>query len=199
MKQSQLQDVAAVVIGASAGGIEALGLLLPALDARCRAAVLIVVHLPRERPSLLASLFTARCALPIREVEDKQLVEPGTVYFAPPDYHLLVECHDGAPPTLALSVDEPVLHSRPSIDVLFESAAECWGDRLMGVILTGASEDGAQGLAEVAAAGGITIAQQPAEAVAPTLPAAAVRRGAAQQVLPLAGIRELFTQLVPRA
>jgi two-component system chemotaxis response regulator CheB len=195
----RLQDVAAVVIGASAGGVEALGLLLPALDARCRAAVLIVIHLPRERPSLLKNLYVARCALPICEVEDKQEVAPGTVYFAPPDYHMLIECHDGAPPSLALSVDEPVHHSRPSIDVLFESAAECWGDKLMAVILTGANEDGARGLAAVAAAGGLTVVQQPAEALAPTLPSAAVRTGAAQQVLPVAGIRELFTQLVPQA
>lgn len=195
----KLHDVAAVVIGASAGGVEALGLLLPALDARCRAAVLIVIHLPRERPSLLKSLYTARCALPICEALDKQQVEPGTVYFAPPDYHLLVDCHEGAPPSLALSVDEPVHHSRPSIDVLFESAAECWGDKLMAVILTGANEDGARGLAAVATAGGLTIVQQPEEAVASTLPAAAVRTGAAQQVLPVTGIRELFTQLVPRA
>jgi two-component system, chemotaxis family, protein-glutamate methylesterase/glutaminase len=198
MKQ-QLHEVAVVVIGASAGGIEALGVLLPALDARCRAAVLIVIHLPRERPSLLKSLFEARCALPISEALDKQQVEPGTVYFAPPDYHLLVDCHEQSPPTLALSVDEPVHHSRPSIDVLFEAAAECWGEKVMAVILTGANEDGARGLAAVAAAGGITVVQQPAEAVAPTLPTAAVRTGAAQHVLPLAGIRELFTQLVPRA
>jgi two-component system, chemotaxis family, protein-glutamate methylesterase/glutaminase len=195
----QPQDVAAVVIGASAGGVEALGMLLPALDASCRAAVLVVLHLPRERPSLLKDLYVTRCALPIREVLDKQPVEPGTVYFAPPDYHLLIECHGEAPPSLALSVDEPVHHSRPSIDVLFESAAECWGDRLMGVILTGANEDGAHGLAAVAAGGGITIVQQPDEAVASTLPAAAVRTGLAQQVLPLAGIRNLFTQLGTRA
>jgi two-component system, chemotaxis family, protein-glutamate methylesterase/glutaminase len=198
-KNTKPADVAAVVIGASAGGVEALGVLLPALDARCRAAVLIVVHLPRERPSLLKNLYAARCALPICEAVDKQQVEPGTVYFAPPDYHLLVDCHEGEPPSLALSVDEPVHHSRPSIDVLFESAAECWGGQLMGIVLTGASEDGARGLGAVAAAGGLTIAQLPSEAVAPTLPAAAVRDGAAQQVLNLAGIRELFTQLVPTA
>jgi two-component system chemotaxis response regulator CheB len=195
----QLQRVAAVVIGASAGGVEALGVLLPALHEHCQATVLVVLHLPRERPSLLKDLYVARCALPIREVIDKLVVEPGTVYFAPPDYHLLIESHAGAPPSLALSVDEPVHHSRPSIDVLFESAAECWGERLMGVILTGANEDGARGLAAVAAAGGITIVQHPAEAVAAALPAAALRTGVAQQVLPLAGIRALFAQLVPPA
>jgi two-component system chemotaxis response regulator CheB len=192
---AMLQDIAAVVIGASAGGIEALGMLLPALDARCKAAVLIVIHLPRDRPSLLRELFAARCPLPVREVVDKQPVEPGAVYFAPPDYHLMVECHADAPPSIALSVDEPVLYSRPSIDVLFETAADCWGERLMGVVLTGANSDGASGIAAVARAGGITVVQDPSQALAAALPLAAVRTGCAQQVLPLAGIRTLFTQV----
>lgn len=195
MSARPLHDVRAVVIGTSAGGVEALGLLLPALDIRCRAAVLVVIHLPRERPSLLKDLFTKRCALPVREAVDKQPVEPGTVYFAPPDYHLLVDCHENKSPTLALSVDEPVCFSRPSIDVLFESAAECWGESLMGVVLTGANEDGARGFADIARAGGLTIAQDPAEALAEALPAAAVRTGLAQQVLPIAEIRQLFTQV----
>ncbi|MET0280355.1 MAG: chemotaxis protein CheB [Steroidobacteraceae bacterium] len=195
MSPLPLQDLAAVVIGASAGGIEALGVLLPALDARCRAAILIVVHLPRDRPSLLRELFAARCRLPVREVVDKQPVEPGAVYFAPPDYHLMVECHADAPPTIALSVDEPVLYSRPSIDVLFETAADCWGERLMGVILTGANSDGASGISAVARAGGITVVQDPGQAVADALPYAAVRTGAAQHVLPLADIRTMFAQL----
>jgi len=189
-----LQDVAAVVIGTSAGGVEALGVLLPALHARCRAAVLVVIHLPRERPSLLKDLFIKRCALPVCEAVDKQPVQPGTVYFAPPDYHLLLDC-DGDQPTLALSVDEPVCFSRPSIDVLFESAADCYGAKLMGVILTGANDDGARGLGAVARAGGITVVQDPLEAVAQALPAAAVRTGLAQQVLSIDGIRQLLAQV----
>lgn len=193
MNPRALQDMAAVVIGASAGGVEALGLLLPALHARCSAVVLVVVHLPRERPSLLKDLFSSRCALPIQEAEDKQTVEPGNVYFAPPDYHLLVDCDAGHAPSIALSVDAPVHFSRPSIDVLFESAAECWGDRVMGVILTGANHDGAAGLAAVARAGGVTVVQQPEEAVAAALPAAAIATGQARHVLPLQQIRALLT------
>lgn len=189
------QDVTAVVIGASAGGVEALGLLLPALPSRCRAAVMIVVHMPRQRPSLLKDLFTTRCALPVREAEDKLPVEAGTIYFAPPDYHLLVDNTDGGAPSVALSYDEPVHFSRPSIDVLFESAAECFGPRLMGVILTGANSDGVRGMSAVARAGGITVVQDPDEAVAATLPAGAVDTGLAQHVLRLEGIRELFTQV----
>jgi two-component system chemotaxis response regulator CheB len=195
MKPIAPQDLAAVVIGTSAGGVEALGTLLPALDQRCRAAVLIVVHLPRERPSLLKDLYASRCRLPVREVVDKEPVESGAVYFAPPDYHLLVDCQHGHPPSLALSVDQPVHYSRPSIDVLFESAAECWGAGLMGVVLTGANDDGARGLAAVARAGGITVVQEPREAAARAMPEAAIRTGCAQHVLPLAAIGALLGQL----
>lgn len=194
MSSGNLRDLAAVVIGASAGGIEALGVLLPALDARCAVAILIVVHLPRERPSMLKDLYTSRCALPVHEAEDKQAVQGGNVYFAPPDYHLLVD-GDEAAASLALSVDEPVRYSRPSIDVLFESAAECWGKRLMGVVLTGANDDGARGLVAIARAGGITVVQEPREALAEAMPAAAAGTGMAQHVLPLAEIRELFQKL----
>lgn len=189
------ESMTAMVVGTSAGGIEALGMLLPALDARCRTAVLIVVHMPRQRPSLLSELFRVRCALPVLQAEDKQPVEPGHVYFAPPDYHLLVDCAEDGSPMLSLSVDEPVHYSRPSIDVLFESAAECFGDALTGVILTGANDDGVRGLGAVARAGGLTVVQDPAEALAATLPASAVRTGLAQHVLPLAGIRDLFARL----
>jgi len=190
-----LQQPEAVVIGTSAGGIDALGTLLPGLDARCSAAILIVVHMPRQGPSLLPELFGPRCALPVLLAEDKQPVEQGKVYFAPPDYHLLVESAEGEPPALALSVDDPVLFSRPSIDVLFESAADCWAERLMGVLLTGASSDGVQGLRAIARGGGMTIVQDPAEAVASALPEAAVRDGMAQQVLSLSAIRQVLGAL----
>lgn len=194
MSPRVLQEISAIVIGTSAGGIEALGVLLPALPAGTRAAVLVVVHMPRRRPSLLKDVFATRCALRVREAQDKQPVEPGTVCFAPPDYHLLVEPDEDGTFSLALSVDEPVHYSRPSIDVLFESAAECWGAGLMGIILTGANSDGVQGLEAVARAGGITVVQDPSEALASTLPADAVRSGVAQHVLPLAGIAALLAQ-----
>lgn len=195
MNPGPVQDIAAVVIGTSAGGVEALGLLLPALDARCRAAILVVVHLPRDRPSLLEQLFSQRCRLPVRRAIDKLPIDSGTIYFAPPDYHLLVDCESGRPPALALSVDAPVLYSRPSIDVLFESAADCWGERLLGVILTGGNDDGARGLAAVARAGGITVVQDPEEAAVSAMPEAALRAWPAHLVLPLAGIRELLSGL----
>jgi len=181
----------AVVIGASAGGVEALSLLLPALDPQAPVAYFIVLHLPRYRPSLLTEVFNPKCALPVVEAEDKVPIVPGTVYFAPPDYHLLVD--EG--PAIALSVDDPVLFSRPSIDVLFQSAADHYGARLMGIALTGANEDGAQGLAAIAQAGGETIVQDPAEAASPTLPRAAQRLVPSARVLLLDQIKEILSHV----
>ena len=164
--------VDAVVIGTSAGGVEALSLLLPALPKTMRAAVLVVLHIPRERPSLLVDIFQPKCAVTLREAQDKESIEPGGVYFAPPDYHLLVDTG----PQIVLSVDELVNFSRPSIDVLFESAADVFGNRLLGVILTGGSSDGAAGLEAVKRAGGITIVQQPDTTVASMMAESALKR-----------------------
>ena len=181
----------AVVIGASAGGVDALMVLLPTLSPQLAAPIFVVVHLPREGPSMLANLFAARCVVPVREAEDKAWVEPGTIYFAPPDYHLLVD--EG--PGLALSADDPVNYSRPSIDVLFESAADLYGSRLAAIILTGANNDGAAGLHAVRRAGGVTIVQDPKTAAASAMPSAALRRCAADFVLPIERIAELLRTL----
>ena len=182
----------AIVIGASAGGVEALSVLLPALPPDLRVSLFIVVHLPRERPSLLAEIFTRKCAVKVREAEDKMRVEPGTVYFAPPDYHLLLD--EG--PQLALSIDELVHFSRPSIDVLFESAADIYAERLMGIILTGANDDGTAGLAAIHRAGGVTIVQEPESAQVPVMALSALKRTPADFVLPLAEIAVLLQALV---
>lgn len=170
----------AIAIGGSAGSIDVLALLLGSLPPTLRAAVFIVLHLPRERPSLLCSIFQPGCALPLREAMDKEPVAPGTVYFAPPDYHLLLD--EG--PSLALSVDEPVHYSRPSIDVLFQSAADAYAERLVGIVLSGASADGARGLASIHEGGGLTIAQAPLSAAMPTMPQAAIDQVPAALVLP---------------
>lgn len=181
----------AIVVGGSSGGIDALLHMLPALPATLRAAVLVVMHLPRDRRSLLADIFRHRCALPLQEAHDKDAIAPGTVYFAPPDYHLLVD----AGPRLALSVDAPVHFSRPSIDVLFESAADQYGERLLGILLSGANEDGARGLQAIAAAGGLVVVQDPASASMPAMPQAALARVAADHVLPPADIADLLVDL----
>ena len=184
----------AIVIGASAGGVEALAVLLAALPAGAEVPVLIVLHQPRQRPSLIVDIFTSRCRVPVREAEDKEPVMPGTVYFAPPDYHLLIDRGETGI-QLALSTDAPILFSRPSVDALFESAADVCGSRLLGVILTGANQDGAAGLAAIGRAGGRTIVQAPETAAVPLMPQAAVRAWPAADVMDLASIAGLLAAI----
>ncbi|HEX4408565.1 MAG TPA: chemotaxis protein CheB [Xanthobacteraceae bacterium] len=160
----------AVVIGASAGALEALSVILPALPAEYRLPVIIVVHIPPDKRSVLVELFQAKCAVKVEEAEDKIAIRDGTAYFAPPDYHLLIERDK----SLSLSSDEPVLFSRPSIDVLFESAADAYGPALIGVLLTGASQDGAHGMKAIVESGGMAIVQDPHSAFAPAMPEAAI-------------------------
>jgi two-component system chemotaxis response regulator CheB len=161
----------AVVIGASAGAIQALSRILPDLPENYLVPILIVVHVPADG-SDLPQLFQAKCKVAVKEAEDKEPILPGIIYFAPPDYHLLVE----ADRTVSLSLDQPVLYSRPSIDVLFESAADAYGADLTGIILTGANEDGARGLAAVARAGGVALVEDPADAFAKAMPSGALAR-----------------------
>jgi two-component system chemotaxis response regulator CheB len=162
--------IEAVAIGASAGAVQALSRLLPALPEYYLLPVLIVVHVPPDRSNSLIPLFQATCRIPVRQAGDKEPIRGGIVYFAPADYHLLVE----GDRSLALSADDPVLHSRPSIDVLFESAADTYGPALAGVVLTGANHDGSAGLRAIVDAGGIALVEDPADAYAPTMPRAAL-------------------------
>lgn len=180
----RFDGVRLVVIGASAGGVEALGPLLQALPARCAAAIVVVLHLPPDRSSLLPRLYGPRCALPIKEVEDKEGVANGQVYFAAPDYHMLVEPDR----SFSLSFDEPVNFSRPAIDLTFESAAYAYGKHMLAIVLTGASADGAAGLAVVREQGGMAWVQDPQDAASPTMPAAALALAGADRVLSLAQI-----------
>jgi len=162
--------IRAVVMGASAGAVEALSAILPALPAGYPLPVIVVVHLPPDKDSAMAKLLQMKCRVDVREVEDKEPLEAGTVYIAPPDYHVLVE-HDER---LSLSSEEPVFYSRPSIDVLFESAADVYGPGLVGIVLTGANSDGAQGLRAICAAGGTALVQHPEQAYATAMPQAAL-------------------------
>lgn len=185
------QSIKAVVIGASAGGVQALLQILPSLPASYPLPVLIVVHVPPDRDNALVSLFQARCQIQVREAEDKEPILPGLVYFAPSDYHLLVE-KDG---TLSLSSDELVNHSRPSIDVLLESAADAFGSELVGVILTGANDDGARGLQAVVESGGVAIVEDPAEAYASAMPAASLRASPSAKAMKVAAIASYVSSL----
>jgi two-component system chemotaxis response regulator CheB len=160
----------AVVIGGSAGALQALFIILRDLPANYELPIFITVHVPPERRSVLAEVLQSKCQISVREAEDKEPISAGTAYLAPPDYHLLIE-KDG---TLALSSDEPIFHSRPAIDVLFESAADAYGSAVVGVLLSGASSDGAKGLKSVEDAGGVTIVEDPGTAYASTMPEAAL-------------------------
>ncbi|OBV36628.1 chemotaxis protein CheB [Janthinobacterium psychrotolerans] len=168
-----------IAIGASAGGVEALGLLLCALPATCRASVVVVLHLAPGRSSRLPLLYAARCLLPIREAQDKEPLQPGVVYFAAPDYHLQIEPQR----SFSLSLEAPVYFSRPSIDVLLETAASTYRREMLAIILTGASADGARGLAKVRQLGGAAWVQDPATASSAAMPAAALRLAGADRVL----------------
>jgi two-component system, chemotaxis family, protein-glutamate methylesterase/glutaminase len=184
----------AVAIGASAGGIDALFSLLQDLEPPVHAAIVVVLHLPEQHESRLAQVFGSRSRLPVEEAQPHAPVQAGTLYFAPPGYHLLVE----ADHSFSLSCDPPVLFSRPSIDVLLESCAEAYGNRLLGMVLTGANEDGARGLASIKACGGLTAVQDPAEASHVVMPEAAIRVADPEFVLPLTGLRALLHTVVRR-
>jgi two-component system, chemotaxis family, protein-glutamate methylesterase/glutaminase len=185
-----------VVIGASWGGLDALGIVLSGLTPDFAAPIAIVQH----RSALsgddgLATTIDRASTLRVVEADDKATLEPGTVYLAPADYHLLVE----RPGQLALSVDERVNQARPSIDVLFESAAEAYGAEVIGVLLTGANQDGAAGLCAIHDRGGLCVVQDPATAARPRMPQSAIDAGAADVVASLRQIATLLSERVAGA
>ena len=178
-----------VVVGASFGGFDALKVLLGALPAAFSSPIVIVQH--QGSPSAgLSTLLQRYTALVVVDAEDKEDMLPGVAYVAPPSYHLLVESG-----SLALSVDPPVSHARPSIDVLFESAADVYGHRAIGVVLTGTGRDGATGLARIKQRGGRTIVQDPATAMRAAMPAAALASTTVDWILPLEMIGPRLVEL----
>ena len=171
------------VVGGSWGGMDALGRLVELLHPPC-ISIAVALHRAVNPPEgALVSYLQARCPIPVSEAEDKDLIEAGHLYVAPADYHLLVE-----PGRFALSIEAPVHHSRPSIDVLFESAADAYGDRAAAVVLSGANDDGCRGLRHLKRRGGRTLVQNPATAIRPEMPDAAIATGAVDEVLTLDGI-----------
>ena len=191
LRAALARHIEAVVIGASAGGFEALMAVLGGLPADYPSPVSIVLHLPDNRDSRLAELFGHRLAMDVREARDKEPLAPGTVYFAPPGYHLLIEKDR----SFSLSCEDRVNYARPSIDVLMLSAADAYGAGLCGILLTGANYDGAEGLAGMQIAGGLAVVQDPATAEVPTMPEAALRRMTPDLVLSLAEIHDLLRRL----
>ena len=175
----------AVVIGGSAGGVEALSIVLSEFPADFPLPILVVQHLhPSDNGSFVSYVARMVC-LPVLEPCDKERIECGCIYTAPANYHMLVE-RDG---TISLSVDERVNWSRPSIDVLFESAALAWGGAVVAVILSGANSDGTKGMQALREAGGLTIAQDLATAEYPVMPKSAIDAGVVNEVLSPEGIR----------
>lgn len=183
--------VGIVVVGASAGGLRALETILGAIPTGFPVPIVAVQHRARESTDAFAEVLSRGTTLPVREVEDEDPLRAPGVYIAPPDYHVLIE-----PGRLALSVDDPVSFSRPSIDVLFESAADAYGPAVLAVLLTGANADGAKGMARVKQAGGIAIVQDPHTAESPEMPAAAIALAPVDRVLPLVEIGAEIVRMV---
>ncbi|MDQ7983949.1 chemotaxis protein CheB [Pseudomonas sp. G34] len=183
-----------VVVGASAGGVEALLGLFEGLPTGYGLPLVVVLHLPDGRPSLLPDLFARRLALRVKEAQDKEALQPGTLYFAAPGYHLCIE----ADHSFSYSREEPVHFSRPSIDYLFESAADAYGAAVMGILLTGANQDGAAGLYTIKQRGGVTVVQDPQEAQVATMPEAALALHQPDYILTVRGILALLAELDSR-
>ena len=183
-----------VVIGTSWGGLHALRRVLGGLPAKFDVPVVVVQHRHRDSDHLLVSLLQDHTALTVNEIEDKTELAPGGVYVAPAEYHVLVEAGH-----LALSTEEPVRYSRPSIDVTFESAADSYGARTIGVIMTGANDDGARGLRRIADRGGAAIVQDPSTAESAVMPAAALKLVPEAKVATIEQIGGIVAKLVARS
>lgn len=184
-----LKEPELIVIGCSAGGIDALKSILSSLSENFRPAVVIVQHISVDAPQALAEFFQFISHIKIKEAEDKETILPNKVYFAPSGYHLLISNSK----TFQLSVEEPVNYSRPSIDILFETAADAYHEDVLGIILTGANDDGAKGLLKIKNLGGRTLIQQPSDAEFSAMPEGALKKVPdPDALLPLSAILQLM-------
>ncbi|MTW13879.1 chemotaxis protein CheB [Pseudoduganella eburnea] len=181
----------AVVIGASAGGVSALLQVLPVLPRGYRLPIIVVLHVRSGRPNQLVDVFQQKVAMPVSEAGDKEAIIPGTLYFAPADYHLLIE-NDRS---FSLSCDAPLHFNRPAIDITMETAADAYGASLAAILMTGANEDGAAGMAAIGKAGGLTVVQDPSEAEVEVMPQEAIDLRAPDLILPLDQIKQLLLML----
>lgn len=192
MQKSRGRQYRAVVIGVSTGGVAALKLILGALPADFSVPILVTTHITPDADDGLAVLLNTLCAIHVKEADEQESVSSGTVYLAPANYHMLVE-REG---NIALSIDPPVNYARPSVDVLFDSAAEVYGAALIGVIMTGAGNDGSKGLLNIQKKGGVTIIQDPADAEMDAMPKSAMQLLKADYVVPLKQLPTLLLRLV---
>jgi two-component system, chemotaxis family, protein-glutamate methylesterase/glutaminase len=192
MQKSSGSQFKAVVIGVSTGGVSALKLLLGELPAEFPIPVLVATHITPDSDNGLAVLLDTLCAIRVKEADEQETVKSGTVYLAPANYHLLVE-RGGC---LSLSVDPPVNFARPSVDVLFETAAVAFGRTLIGIVMTGAGFDGSRGLKRIKELGGLTIVQNPTDAEADSMPRSALAEVTADHVATLMELAPLLLKLV---
>jgi two-component system, chemotaxis family, protein-glutamate methylesterase/glutaminase len=183
--------VGAVVIGSSAGGINVLIPILRVLPPDYAIPLIVIQHRANEQTELLEELLQYKCRIKIKQADEKEKIAPRSVYFAPPGYHLLVE----ADKTFSLASDELVKYSMPSIDVTFETAAEVFKDELVGIIMTGASSDGAEGIRTIKRFNGVTIAQDPEEAQNPFMPRAAIQTKCIDFIMKVNGIQAFLKEL----
>ncbi len=181
----------AVVIGASAGGLNALKTIFLGLDRTFNLPVIIVQHISPDSDNYLIHILNDLKIISVKEADEKEAPRAGMAYIAPPNYHLLIESDH----LFTLTVDERVNYARPSIDVLFETAAEAWRDRLIGIILTGANSDGSKGLKRIKELGGLVIVQNPDTAEADSMPRAAILATTVDHVLPLDEIAPMLNEL----
>lgn len=185
------QNYEAIVMGVSSGGFVTLETFFASLSEQIRIPLIIVQHLHPQQSDFHIRHFDRICALPVKEPNDKEPIMPGFVYMAPPNYHLLIE-EDAC---FALSVDSKVNFSRPSVDVLFYSAVDCYGAGTIGVVMTGANSDGSRGLAQIKAHGGLAIVQDPKEAQVSEMPEAALQLIKPDYILPVVEIAKLLNNL----
>lgn len=181
----------AIVMGVSSGGMNAMKIMFALLPGNFTIPIVVVQHLSSRSDSQWIQLLNDKCELCIKEADEKEKISPGTIYIAPPNYHLLIEKNK----TFSLSIDGRVNYARPSIDVLFESAAEAYTDKLIGVVLTGSNNDGTNGIKLIKELGGMAIIQDPATAESAFMPASAMKAIEPDYVLPLEAIAELLVKI----
>ena len=182
----------ALSMGCSSGGLNALSELLPQFPKQFSLPIIVVQHRLKDSDNFMVDFLGDLCDMVVKEAEDKELLCAGTIYIAPADYHLLVE-RDGS---LSLDSDEEVCYSRPSIDVLFYSAADAFGEQLIGVVLTGGNNDGCDGIRYIKSRGGKTFAQDPQTAEMDIMPRAAIRSGAVDTIAPLQRLYDEISEVV---
>lgn len=192
MAENPVRSYKVIVIGGSAGSLEVVLKIVKELQPSVTSIFIIVLHRKNAADSVLPDLLSSRTVLPVREVEDKEPIQPGTIYIAPPDYHLLIEDEE----TFSLDSSEKVQFSRPSIDVTFESVAECFGAEVLGILLSGANADGAEGLGRIKAAGGYTVAQNPLSSDVGYMPQQAVNLGVVDEVLEADAILKMVKRVL---